>query len=706
MTEATGSQAGQQAPADQDRRCRPRPAVPYTVPQPPAAIDAAIWPGVAAVPSGLKAVLAGRAADASSGPPSPAAAGGALPDGTVLGKAPGRARHGGARSCDAPARRLRRPAGRRRPDRLRRVLHGRRLGRRRPRRLPRGLRRPDGDAGPRAAAEAARPLPAPARRAPSATPSRTPAPTSPTTTTCPTSCSRPSSTSTLTLLSRAVPASSGDGRCANVACGRTWPPRSGARSTGCWTRPASRPAPGCWRSAPAGASWPSVPPRRGATVHSDHAVQRAAGAGPRARSPRPATPTAVKVELQGLPRGRRASTTPSFGRDDRGGRLRVLGHLLPDHRPGAGARRQGRPSRRSRCRTTGCWPPATAYTWINKYIFPGGFLPVGRGDRGGHRAAHHAAGRASGSSMGEHYAETLRLLGRALPGRARRASLALGFDEIFLRMWHFYLEYSRAGFALGLPRRPADRASTREDRDDRHDRRPRRRRPTPTGRGVADRARRGARARSSAASCRCGCGRGTAPRPARPTPRSWSCARPTRCAGCSGTRASSAPPRPTSPASSTSTATSTPPSPTPSRSARERGLSGVRPTPRALVDALRTAAGARRPRAAACRRRRRQARLSGRLHSLARDRQRDQPPLRPLQRVLRADPRPAHGLLLRLLRPTTRRTPLEDAQRAKLDLVCRKLGLGRRACGCSTSAAAGARCRCTPPSTSARRSPA
>ena len=27
--------------------------------------------------------------------------------------------------------------------------------------------------------------------------------------------------------------------------------------------------------------------------------------------------------------------------------------------------------------------------------------------------------------------------------------LALGFDEVFLRMWHFYLEYSRAGFASG-----------------------------------------------------------------------------------------------------------------------------------------------------------------------------------------------------------------------------------------------------------------
>jgi cyclopropane-fatty-acyl-phospholipid synthase len=26
---------------------------------------------------------------------------------------------------------------------------------------------------------------------------------------------------------------------------------------------------------------------------------------------------------------------------------------------------------------------------------------------------------------------------------------ALGFDETFRRLWHFYLEYSRAGFASG-----------------------------------------------------------------------------------------------------------------------------------------------------------------------------------------------------------------------------------------------------------------
>ena len=44
-----------------------------------------------------------------------------------------------------------------------------------------------------------------------------------------------------------------------------------------------------------------------------------------------------------------------------------------------------------------------------------------------------------------------------------------------------------------------------------------------------------------------------------------------------------------------------------------------------------------------------QARVRGRLHSKLRDRRGDQPPLRPVQRVLLADPRPVDGVLLRLL---------------------------------------------------------
>ena len=36
---------------------------------------------------------------------------------------------------------------------------------------------------------------------------------------------------------------------------------------------------------------------------------------------------------------------------------------------------------------------------------------------------------------------------RSWPGATQ--VLELGFDDTFMRMWHFYLEYSRAGFASG-----------------------------------------------------------------------------------------------------------------------------------------------------------------------------------------------------------------------------------------------------------------
>ena len=52
-------------------------------------------------------------------------------------------------------------------------------------------------------------------------------------------------------------------------------------------------------------------------------------------------------------------------------------------------------------------------------------------------------------SFGQHYAETLRTLGPHLRRRRATQVRALGFDGTFERMWHFYLEYSRAGFASG-----------------------------------------------------------------------------------------------------------------------------------------------------------------------------------------------------------------------------------------------------------------
>jgi len=50
--------------------------------------------------------------------------------------------------------------------------------------------------------------------------------------------------------------------------------------------------------------------------------------------------------------------------------------------------------------------------------------------------------------MGEHYAETLRLWDERFAGHAEEIT-QLGFDTVFQRMWHFYLEYSRAGFLSG-----------------------------------------------------------------------------------------------------------------------------------------------------------------------------------------------------------------------------------------------------------------
>jgi cyclopropane-fatty-acyl-phospholipid synthase len=87
------------------------------------------------------------------------------------------------------------------------------------------------------------------------------------------------------------------------------------------------------------------------------------------------------------------------------------------------------------------------YTWINKYIFPGGFLPSVRVIDEITRE-HTSLRMAPPLSMGTSYAETLRLWDEAFLAASDRM-LALGFDETFLRMWHFYLEYSRAGFASG-----------------------------------------------------------------------------------------------------------------------------------------------------------------------------------------------------------------------------------------------------------------
>jgi cyclopropane-fatty-acyl-phospholipid synthase len=87
------------------------------------------------------------------------------------------------------------------------------------------------------------------------------------------------------------------------------------------------------------------------------------------------------------------------------------------------------------------------HTWITKYVFPGGLLPSVEAIDEVTRAETDL--RLTGRlSMGSHYAETLRRWDRRF--LAQRDSVhALGFDDVFMRMWHFYLAYSQAGFASG-----------------------------------------------------------------------------------------------------------------------------------------------------------------------------------------------------------------------------------------------------------------
>lgn len=87
------------------------------------------------------------------------------------------------------------------------------------------------------------------------------------------------------------------------------------------------------------------------------------------------------------------------------------------------------------------------YTWIQKYIFPGGFLPSVEAIEEV-TAAHTSLRVTDRDGFGPHYAETLRLWRERFTEQAARVE-ALGFDETFRRMWTFYLAYCEAGFRSG-----------------------------------------------------------------------------------------------------------------------------------------------------------------------------------------------------------------------------------------------------------------
>jgi cyclopropane-fatty-acyl-phospholipid synthase len=87
------------------------------------------------------------------------------------------------------------------------------------------------------------------------------------------------------------------------------------------------------------------------------------------------------------------------------------------------------------------------YTWMHKYIFPGGLIPSVRAIEDACR--RHTRLRVQElQAFGAHYAQTLRLWRERF--HLRRAEVAaLGFDETFRRTWHLYLSYCEAGFATG-----------------------------------------------------------------------------------------------------------------------------------------------------------------------------------------------------------------------------------------------------------------
>jgi len=86
------------------------------------------------------------------------------------------------------------------------------------------------------------------------------------------------------------------------------------------------------------------------------------------------------------------------------------------------------------------------YTWIHKYIFPGGALPsvqliTESAARAGLRVTNDLA-------LGDSYVHTLGTWANRFAEQASHVG-DLGFDDTFRRMWDFYLRYSEGGFRAG-----------------------------------------------------------------------------------------------------------------------------------------------------------------------------------------------------------------------------------------------------------------
>ena len=87
------------------------------------------------------------------------------------------------------------------------------------------------------------------------------------------------------------------------------------------------------------------------------------------------------------------------------------------------------------------------YTWIQKYIFPGGQLPAVTAIEASLATSTRLRITAR-TDFGLHYAATLRIWRDRFQANADEVA-RLGFDDVFARMWTFYLCYSEAGFRSG-----------------------------------------------------------------------------------------------------------------------------------------------------------------------------------------------------------------------------------------------------------------
>ena len=168
---------------------------------------------------------------------------------------------------------------------------------------------------------------------------------------------------------------------------------------------------------------PRGPPRRDRAL--GDAVQRAARARRASGSPTPGTPTGSTVELQRLPRASQGSYDAVVSVE----MIEAVGHeywstYFQHHRPPARTRAAGSAIQAITMPHDRMLATRHTWTWINKYIFPGGFLPSVQAIDEITRADTSAADRPTGCRSAQHYAETLRRWDDAFLGGARRGARA------------------------------------------------------------------------------------------------------------------------------------------------------------------------------------------------------------------------------------------------------------------------------------------